>query len=157
MTLSRSLIAILLPFFSFGQSSTISDKAVLTDIYSQAIRDFIKAANQKNKKPFDTLFFGKGVVGQPGMFPDIKLPETIEKTTIKLITPEEGEKYQKDKPFRIYINMPGWVDKKNAEFIFVVFSDGFRHQYDYTLRYVYIDKLKKFALGKIEFKGPPFK
>jgi hypothetical protein len=149
------ILIFLLPFFVAGQER-ISNKDELTKIYSTAIRDFIKTVNFKNKKAFDTLFFGKGVADESRIFPDIKLPTKIENTIIKLITPEEGEKSQKQRPSRIYINMPGWVFKENAEFIFVVFSDGFKHQYDYTLRYVRNPKTKKFELTKIEFKGPPF-
>lgn len=149
------ILIFLLPLFGYGQSSEIPTKAVITKIYSQAIGDFIRAAKNKGKS-FDTLYFGKRREGVPEDFPDIELPKTIEKTPIKLITPEEGEKTQNAVKTRIYINMFGWVNKKNAEFKFFVFSNGFAHQYNYTLNYNYDVKKKAYELFKSEFKGPPF-
>lgn len=150
------LLLVLLPFFSFGQTSQFPSNKDLTKIYTQAIADFIKSANTKNKSRFDTLFFGDRKNGQPDDFPAIKLPSTIEQTQIRLITPEEGAKKQKEIKSRIYINLMGWVNTSSAEFIFVVFSNGFAHQYDYHLNYNYSKKSKAFELSKLEFKGPPF-
>lgn len=149
------ILILILPLFVQGQPKKNPDKTDIKEVYTQAIGDFIKAANQKNKTGFDTIYLGK-VVGQSGAFPDIKLPEVIENTVIKLVTQEEGAKGQKTRPSRIYINMPAWVNKAGAEFIFVVFTDGFKHQYDYTLKYKYNPKLDKFELVSTEFKGPPF-
>ncbi len=155
--MSRLLIFIFtLPLFTFGQTAKFPTKTDQTKIYSQAIADFIKSANKKNKTNFDTLFFGKRKNGQPDDFPDIELPKTIEKTQIRLIKPEVGAKKQKENNSHIYINLIGWVNKYRAEFIFVVFSNGFVHQYDYHINYNYNDKLKVFELDKLEFKGPPF-
>ncbi|MBP9068431.1 MAG: hypothetical protein KBG47_02920 [Bacteroidia bacterium] len=155
--MSKLLLSIFtLPLFVFGQSTYSPTKAELTKIYSQAITDFIKAANKKNKTPFDTLFFAKRKNGQPDDFPDIELPKTLEKTHILLISHQVGEKKQNERKSRIYINLIGWVTKENAEFIFVVFSNGFVHQYDYHINYKYNTKLKQFELAKIQFKGPPF-
>lgn len=155
--MSRLLIFILsLPLFSCGQPPEFPTKTDLTKIYSQAIKDFILEANKKNQKSFDTLYFGKRKHGQPDDFPDIDLPETIENTHIRLISPEVGEIKQKERKSRIYINMIGWVDKEKAEFRFFVFSNGFDQQYNYTIKYKYNTKLKDFELEKIQFKGPPF-
>ena len=155
--MSRLLIFIfLVPLVSCGQSTKSQNKADLAKIYSQAIGDFIKAANEKNKTNFDTLFFGKRRNGQPDDFPEIDLPETIENTHIKLISPEVGTTKQKERPSRTYINMAGWVDNETAEFVFFVFSNGFAHQYDYTINYKYNAKRKEFELEKLHFKGPPF-
>ena len=123
---------------------------------TQAISDFIKSANKKNKTTFDTLYFGKRKNGEPDDFPDITLPKIIENTSIQLISPEAGAKKQKENNKRVYINLIGWVEKDNIEFIFVVFSNGFAHQYDYHIHYIYNEKLKEFKLTTIEFKGPPF-
>lgn len=129
--MSRLLIFIFsFPLFTFGQSAKFPTKTDQTKIYSQAIADFIKNANKKNKTNFDTLYFGKHKGGQPNDFPDIELPKTIEKTQIRLITPEVGAKKQKENTSHIYINLVAWVNKYRAEFIFVVFSNGFAHQYD---------------------------
>ena len=150
------LFILILPTGICGQSATSPTKADLRKVYTQAISDFIKAANKKNKINFDTLFFGKRVNGQPDDFPDIELANTIRQTQIRLITPEAGSKKQKENKTSIYINLMGWVDNEKAEFIFVVFSNGFRHQYDYNINYRYNAKLKVFELEKLEFKSPPF-
>lgn len=150
---------ILIIFFAtdaLGQSTKFPTKADLTKTYSKAIGDFVKAAKKRNKIGFDTLFIGKRTNGQSDDFPDIILPETIEKVYIKLITPDAGLKSQHERKSRIYLNIIGWVNKDYAEFIFVVFSNGFEHQYDYKLNYKYNSQKKEFDLEKIQFKGPPF-
>jgi hypothetical protein len=48
------------------------------------------------------------------------------------------------------------VEKETAEFIFIVFSNGFEHIYDYTIHYTYNMKKDAFDLENIQFKGPPF-
>lgn len=152
----NKLLIFLLPFFAFGQSTYSPTTSELVKIYSQAITDFIKAANKKNKTSFDTLYFGKRANGQPDDFPNIELPKTLEKTHIQLISTELGKIKQNQLKSRIYINLLGWVNKENAEFIFVVFSNGFDHQYDYEIHYSYNTKKKQFELKKLQFKGPPF-
>src|SRR5436190_1343779 len=139
--MKRLLILIFfLPLSLFGQSGY---KSRLAKVYTQAIADFIKAANKRNNTSFDTLFFGKRANGQDDDFPDITLPQTIEKTQVRLITPEEGTKKQKEKPSRIYINLLGWTNRNNVKFQFIVFSNGFAHQYDYELNYRFDVKTKK--------------
>ena len=155
--LSIKLIFIFfLPLFSLGQSASFPSKKDLEKIYSRALGDFIKAANKKTDKAFDTLYVGKRKEGEPDDFPDIELPRVIETTQIRLITPKEGEKTQNAVKTRIYINMIGWVDKEKAEFMFFVFSNGFAHQYNYSLKYKNNVKLKGYELIKSEYKGPPF-
>ena len=155
--MNRLLILIfILPSSLFAKPANFPAKADLGKVYSQAIGDFIKAANAKNKASFDTLFFGKHVYGQPDDFPDIQLPVTIEHTHIRLITPEAGTKLQKERKASIYINLVGWVEKENAEFIFVVFSNGFEHQYDCQMNYKYNTDKRRFELDKLHFKEPPF-
>lgn len=120
----------------------------LTKIYSQAIADYIKAVYKKDKTVFDTLFFGKRNFGQPDDFPNIELPETIGNTKIRLIDPEVGKKLQTERKSRVYINMIGWVDKKKAEFIFVTFSNGFEHKFDFYIHYKHNDTQNVFLPGK---------
>lgn len=151
------LFILFLPFCLSAQTKDFPTKGDLENIYTQAISDFIKAANKKNKSNFDTLFFGKRKFGQTDDFPDIELPKKIENTQIRLVPHELSETKQKERPSRIHINLVAWVNKDNAEFIFVVFSNGFAHQYDYHFNYKYDVKKKEFVLKKTEFKGPPFK
>ena len=125
----------------------------LTKIYTQAIAEFIKASYKKDKTTFDSLYFGKHIYGQPDDFPDIKLPETIEKTQIRLVAPEDGQKKQRERKSLVYVNMMGWVDKEKADFILVVFTNGGEHQYDYFVDFNYNTSSYKFELDKIEFEN----
>jgi len=128
-------------------------KDKLKEIYTRAIAEFIKAAYQKDKTTFDTLYFGKHVYGQPDDFPDIELPGTIEKTQIRLVAPEVGQKMQTVRKALVYVNLMGWVDKEEAEFLFVVFSNGAEHQYDYYINFIYDASTNTFELDKIGFEN----
>lgn len=121
----------------------------LTKIYTRAIAEFIRAAYNKDKTSFDTLYFGKHVYGQPDDFPDIELPETIEKTQIRLVAPEVGQKLQTERKSLVYVNMMGWVEKEKAEFVLVVFSNGAEHQYDYFINFTHNTSANKFELEEI--------
>ena len=141
-----------LPLAGIGQSSYSPSKADLTNIYSQAITDFIKAVKKKHKTSFDTLFFGKHVYGQPDDSPDIELPQTIQNVQIRLITPENGQKKQKECPSMVYVNMIGWVEQDKAEFIFVTFSNGFAHQYDCFINYIYDAEMRSYKIEQERFE-----
>lgn len=120
----------------------------LTKIYSQAIADYIKEVSKQDLMVLDTLYFGKRNNGQPDDFPDIILPETINNIKIRLIEPEVGKKLQEEKKSGIYINLIGWVDEDSAEFIFVTFSNGFEHKFDYHIYYEYDSDRMEFDLTK---------
>ncbi len=149
-----NLIIILSACSQGNKSST--NKLVLSKMYTQAIGDFIKVANKKNTTVFDTIFIANRKLNQPDDFPDIELPSQIENTQIVLITPDLAKISQNERKSRIYINVMGWVDQVKAEFIFVVFSNGFDHQYDYNIDYKYNIKSKVFELENVLFNGPPF-
>jgi hypothetical protein len=138
---------------SVTTDSLTVQKSELTNIYAQAIAEFVKAAYKSDKTTFDTLYFGKHVYGQPDDFPNIELPETIEKTQIRLVIPEVGEKKQAERKSLVYVNMMGWVDKEKAEFILVVFTNGGEHQYDYFINFNYNTSSDKFELDNIEFEN----
>ncbi len=53
-------------------------------------------------------------------------------------------------------NLISWVNQQNVEFIFVVFSNGFHHQYDYNLNYRNNTQRKVFVLDKVKCIEPPF-
>ena len=131
-----------------GQTQDSIEKSQLENLYSQAIADFIQAMYQKDHVIYDTLYFGKRNNGQPDDFPDISLPASIGKTIIRLVDPAVGEQYQKEIKTRIYINMVGWVDQKNAEFILVTFSNGFEHKLDFFCDYLFDDAKNEFVLKK---------
>jgi hypothetical protein len=147
---------IALPLLVFGQPAAPLPKAELTRIYTRAIADFIIDANKHNKTKFDTLFFGKRKNNQPDDFPDIELPVTIEHTQVRLISPEAGQKLQQQLKSRVYVNLIGWANREKADFLFYVFSNGFEHQYNYSINYRYNETTKEFELAKLEVKKPPF-
>jgi len=128
-------------------------KDALKKIYSIAIAEFIRAAFKNDRTTFDTLYFGKHVYGQPDDFPDIELPDVIEKTHIRLVTPEAGQKKQLENKSLVYVNMMGWVDVEKAEFIFVVFLNGAEHQYDYQVDFAYNTASREYNVEKIEFEN----
>lgn len=136
-----------------SSDSLSKNKEQVTILYSQAIAEFIRTVYKKDKTRFDTLFFGKHVYGQPDDFPDIELPEIIEHTPIKIISPELGKKLQRERKSLVYINMIGWIDPDRADFVFVVFFNGAQHQYDYYINYAYNTSIGNFELMKIEYEN----
>lgn len=123
----------------------------LTSIYTLAVSDFITAVQQRDGTEYDTLFFGKRKFGQPDDFPDIELPAKIGHTTIRLVTPAEGEKLQQARKKRVYINLVGWTSKTKADFVFVAFSNGFVHQYDCNLNYTFSKTANRFERTGLQF------
>jgi hypothetical protein len=149
----KYIITILILSISIPGGSLNLQKTEIAAIYSQAIAEFIKAACKRDKTIFDTLFFGKHIYGQSDDFPDIALPETIEKTQIRLVTPEAGKKKMVEGKSFVYVNLMGWVDKETADFIFVVLKNGTEHQYDYYINFTFNALTNKFELYKIEFEN----
>lgn len=131
---------------------TVEQKNNLTKIYSQAIGDYIRLVNSEYSLTFDTLFFCKREFGQVEDFPDIDLPAIIENTNIKLISPDQGKRIQTDRKSSFYINLIGWVNSDNAEFIFVTFSNGFVHQFDCFIKYSYNTKKQAFEVDNSRFE-----
>lgn len=150
------LFILALPHLTFGQSLRSQITEDLTKIYTQAIADFITAANTKNLLKNDTLFFGKRNNKQLDDFPAIELPDLIENKHIILTSSEDYTLKQNNCKTCIYINLIGWVEFNKAEFLFYVFSNGFEHQFNYSIKYGYNALSKEFKLEMIEFKGPPF-
>jgi len=127
-------------------------KAFLEKIYTQAISDYIIQVSKEYKIKFDTLYIGKRVFGEADDFPDIDLPASIENTYIKLMSPEEGKELQKERKSSFYINLIGNTNSENAEFIFVTFSNGFGHQFDFYVDYAFEGNTKSFVKNKSRFE-----
>lgn len=142
---------------SVSTDSTAIPNDKLVQVYSQAIGDYIRLANHEYKLSFDTLFFGKHVFGQPDDFPAIELPATIENTVIRLVSPEDGVKKQKESKSSYYINLIGWVDTDSAEFVFVTFSNGMAHQFDGFINYKYNVNKKGFEMQNSRFQNYLYK
>lgn len=140
-----------LPLLAAGQSPEIVPNPEPAQFYAKAIALYIKHSRIEHKGSPDTIYFLNRKNGHTDDFPEIKLPRTIEKTEIRLIDPEWAGKHQKEYVWRTYINLIGWIDKENGEFIFVVFSKGFAHLYDCYIDYDYNDKLKVYEFKRITF------
>ena len=134
-----------------------ASKDDLAKIDALSVAEYIKAVNKEYRISFDTLFFGNHKYGQPDDFPDIELPESIENTHIRLISPEAGLQKQKGNKSSFYINLIGWVDDEKAKFTFVTFSNGFEHQFDCFINYKYNTASKEFELENTRFEDYLYK
>lgn len=138
--------------FSKKSINNTLPKDALSQIYTQAIADYIRLVKKEYGLSFDTLFFGKHANGQTTDFPDVVLPNTIEQTNIKLLIPKQGEKQQLQDKNNYYINLIGTADHHKADFIFIAFSNGFAHQFDCFITYHYGTEKKKFVIASTRFE-----
>lgn len=125
----------------------------LAKIYAQSIADYIKAVNVTYGFKFDTLYIGKRKFGQPDDFPDIQLPENIENTPVRLISPETGAQIQQVQPSSFYINQIGWVNAEGADFRLIAFSEGFKHQFDCSIQYQLDAGTRAFKMTNLRFEN----
>jgi hypothetical protein len=77
----------------------------------------------------------------------------IENTSIRLISPELGQKKQQEQKSMVYINLMACLEKNKAEFLFVVFSNGSEHQYDISLNFTKNIQTQNYDLDKIEYEN----
>lgn len=138
-------------------SLSAKEKDELAKIYSLAISDCLKLLKTEYKLTFDTLFFGQRVFGESDDFPDIVLPGVIDHTNIRLISQEQGEKKQREFKESFYVNLIGHVNAKDAEFIFVFFSNGFAHQFDCFMNYKYSAEKKAMVIESSRFENYQYK
>ncbi|MFO0358651.1 MAG: hypothetical protein ACK50A_16975 [Sphingobacteriaceae bacterium] len=148
---------VLFPALVLSQTKPLTNKTELQNIYTQAISDFIKAAEQKNAKTFDTLFINKRKQNDEDDFPNIVLPNTISNTPIVLDNFDVHLDLYRKLKHLMNLNMIGWVQQEKAEFMFVMFTNGFEHQYDYNIKYNHNKKTKKYEVASIKyFEQPSF-
>lgn len=125
-------------------------KTELTSLYSRAINDFMQVMYQKDALVFDTLFLGDRKLGTKDDFPELDLPEKIGSTRIVLVSVGKAHgayksRFKKTSPF---INLMGWANRTDAEFIFITFYPEFSHQYDCYLNYIYHPVKKDYELSE---------
>lgn len=144
----------LLLFCLSAKAQKATGKAWLAQQYTQAIADFIEAANRRNNASFDTVFILNRQNNQPDDFPDITLPARIANTPVRLTSPTTGAAQLAEHRKRTYINLIGWTGSKHTEFIFVVFTNGFSHQYDCRITYSCNASAKTCVQKSLEFKLP---
>lgn len=140
------LLIFFLPIFCIAQETEKE--------YSMAISEYIKAAREKEKIPFDTLFIGKHEE-----FPYITLPAKLENTVIIIMPFEEIEKkYFNCKSLR-YVNIVSTYTKIGVEFLLI----GFRTEkipekmnwwplHNCHINYKYGKSKNDFMLDKIIFE-----
>lgn len=87
--------------------------------YAQAIAEYIKAVYKDGKKLPDTLFIGK-----LEDMPDIDLPDTIQNANIASITAEDAQQKLLYRTTLVYLNVVGWMDDTNPEFLVVTFFEN---------------------------------
>ena len=126
---------------------TSDAQKLLTEAYIQAIKHFITAVEEKDHLSMDTLFIAKRRNGQPDDFPDLELPATIQNVAICLVADNAvAQPKHLFRPKAPFVNMMGWVEEAQAEFLFVAFYPEFKHQYDCYLNYNYDTQNKTFVL-----------
>ncbi|WP_276131651.1 hypothetical protein [Polluticoccus soli] len=87
--------------------------------YAQAIAEYIKAVYKNGKELPDTLFIGKHED-----LPDIDLPAIIQNANIALITNEEAQQKLQYRSSLVFLNVMGWIDETNPEFLVVTFFEN---------------------------------
>ncbi len=90
----------ILPLFVSAQTIFTLSKAEQAKVYCLVIAEYVKAVNKNEKFSYDTLY-----IGNHDEFPEIKLPETIQKKRIILHTYHEGEKEPQNKRSSSFINI----------------------------------------------------
>lgn len=135
---------------SYSIASTPLSKDELGQLYVKAIQDFMQVIGQKEGLVFDTLFFGERKFGTKDDFPAVDLPARIGNTSLVLVPTGKARgkfksQFKKTSPF---INLMGWANRSDAEFIFITFYPEFAHQYDCYLNYIYNPEKKDYVLSE---------
>lgn len=127
-------------------------KQDLTNAYSKAIAEYIKAVYKRDNLRFDTLFVGKNKD-----VPDIKLSPRIENTPVLLLTQEDANKKRTYRKSLVFVNIAGAVTKENAEFVFFTFFPKYEHQFDCMINLIYKPDKKTLQLNTLTFKNYAYK
>lgn len=121
---------ILFSFHSKIVAQSASSKSVATKYYSQAITDFIVTLKHQHSFLPDTIYFLKN-----NQFPEILLPHKVQNICIRLVANKEYDVILKKNPLSFAVNLVGFVNQNDAEFIFVCFRPGYQHQFDLSFEY----------------------
>ncbi|MBP7810641.1 MAG: hypothetical protein KA163_15215 [Bacteroidia bacterium] len=147
-TLRFFIVIFLFPVFAIGQTDN-------SKIYSQAITEYLKTVNTKDKTILDTLFVGPMDKDVDEDISEIKLPKEILKTKISKLTQEEGDRKAKYHKTFVFVNIVGIISKEHAEFMFITFmveNSGVKAawfpQHNNYFIYKYDTKKKEFVLDK---------
>jgi hypothetical protein len=142
----------LLPNFAFGQKEK-------SKIYTQAITEYIKAVNAKDKVTLDTLFIGPMDKDVDENIREIELPKEILKTKISKLTQTEGDRKAKYHKTFVFVNIVGIISKERAEFMFITFivekgpvKAAWFPKHNSHFDFNYDTKKKEFVLEKQRFE-----
>lgn len=125
-----------------GQNNAI--RYHTSTLYTQAISDFVQTLKHQNAFLPDTIYFLKNI-----QFPDIVLPTKVQHHCIKLVENKEYDVILKKSPNSFSVNLMGFVNQNDAEFIFVGFRPGYQHQFDVFLEYKRNNSQNSYSLDQI--------
>ena len=106
---------------------TSSPQNDTAELYTKAIAEYIKAAYTKGTPLPDTLFIGRNID-----FPAITLPAVIHTANILLLTSEEAQQKLSYRRSLVFLNVMGWIEKEQAEFLIVRFNE-FKPQHNCSI------------------------
>lgn len=132
------------------------NKDDLTNKYTQAIAEYMKACNDQNKTDFDTLY-----IGIHADFPNIELPKKIENTILIPVIPEQDKERLSPHRKSIYLNIFGWIETETSEFIIVTFKIekkenifSYIPQHDCKLNFRVDSNTNTMKLAEMKFEYP---
>lgn len=123
------------------------DNNDLSGIYTQALMEYLKGLEEKYGSKFDTLYIGEGMDSVKLTFPPV-----ISHCQIRRLYFTEATSVVN--PKAAYVNLVGWVDYLNAEFIIVTFKNGGKPQHNCKMNFNYDNNKKKFILNSFRFEEP---
>lgn len=121
----------------------------LTRRYCQAVAEYIKAVYNQNNPAPDTLFLGKSPE-----YPDMALPARISNVPVKLISAEAAKTYLAGRTSWIYLNVIGWREDTDPEFLIVTFFEGWKPQHNCHLNFSHRNENGEYQLDSLKFEYP---
>lgn len=117
--------------------------------YCQAVAEYIKAVYNRDNPVPDTLYLGKNPE-----YPDIQLPASISNVPVKLMTADAAETYLKNRKGWVFLNVIGWPEQENPEFLIVTFFEGWKPQHNCHLYFSHIPTGNDLLLDSLKFEYP---
>jgi hypothetical protein len=109
--------------------STAKQNAIASRAYTLAISEYLKKVYQNGTPQPDTLFIGKQALDRP-----ITLPAKIEGINVMVTTSKAAQNKLSYRKSLVFINVVGWLDKTESEFIIVAFHE-FKPQHNCSLKF----------------------
>jgi hypothetical protein len=152
----NKLLLLVFSIFVNWKSNFLSDKNQQIKLYSLAIGEYINAIYKKEKIKFDTLFIGKHID-----FPNIKLPNKIQNTVIRIVNEKQADKIAKYRKSLTYLNIIENIEPTESHFLLVAFyvTKSINHInylpiHNCNIYFKYNTKLNENTLSEIKFDYP---